>query len=153
VNDLAPTPGLGVWNALWTGQEILIPASGSLYGGPGGTQPGSRLDPLTGARKSIRAGPVDSLGPRYVWTGAALVAFDTRTLVSSSRGSTYPGAAAVWNPAGNSWTRLPAAPLSGGGASVAVWTGRELLIWGQLNGATKGERKSSPQTAGIRFGS
>jgi len=40
-----------------------------------------------------------------------------------------PGGAA-YDPAADRWEALPAGPLSPRARTVAVWTGRELIVWG-----------------------
>ena len=40
-----------------------------------------------------------------------------------------PGGAA-YDPAADRWEALPAAPLTARARSTAVWTGRELIVWG-----------------------
>jgi hypothetical protein len=40
-----------------------------------------------------------------------------------------PGGAA-YDPAGDRWEALPAAPLTPRARAVAVWTGREFIVWG-----------------------
>jgi hypothetical protein len=37
---------------------------------------------------------------------------------------------AVYDPAADRWEGLPAAPLSPRARALAVWTGRELIVWG-----------------------
>jgi hypothetical protein len=40
------------------------------------------------------------------------------------------GGAAAYEPARDTWQRLPAGPLSARIEQSAVWTGRELIVWG-----------------------
>ena len=40
-----------------------------------------------------------------------------------------PGGAA-YDPGADRWEAIPAAPLSSRARAVAVWTGRELVVWG-----------------------
>lgn len=121
---------------LWTGRDIAMPAI-STWLGPGAAGPvrtnvsGAILDPSTSSTRPVVHGPVDDLRPQYLWTGAALLAFNTGTETTSGKNHVYPGRAAAWNPATNTWTKLPNAPFFASEA-VAVWTGKELLTWGQL---------------------
>jgi len=36
----------------------------------------------------------------------------------------------AYNPAANLWTALPVSPLRGRALPTAVWTGRQMIIWG-----------------------
>lgn len=138
--------------ALWTGRQVLIPAS-QIWCGlcPGPYNPdsaGVQLTPRTGSVRTIPHGPADDLGGTYLWTGSVLLAMNTTS--SSSGGgqpAVDPGRIAYWQPATNRWTRLASAPLAGSGA-VTVWTGRRLLIWGQLSPI----HANAPRTAGIELG-
>ena len=40
------------------------------------------------------------------------------------------GDGAAYNPTTRAWRQLPAAPISARAGHVAVWTGREMIIWG-----------------------
>lgn len=122
---------------LWTGRDLVLPAT-SMWIGAGARGPapmnrsGVMLDPATSSTDPIQHGPVEDLNAQYVWTGGALLAFNSSTETSDAHGHVYPGRAAAWDPTANSWTRLPNAPLFTGSEPVAVWTGKSLLIWGQL---------------------
>ena len=37
---------------------------------------------------------------------------------------------ALYNPADNTWTRVPAGPLAPRQGQAMVWTGQQLLLWG-----------------------
>jgi hypothetical protein len=120
---------------LWTGREIAMPAITRWLGAVPGPRPanvsGLMLDPANGSTRPIRHGPVDDLNADYLWTGTALLAFNTSTEESGPHEHVYPGRAAAWDPATDRWTALPDAPLAGSD-TIAVWTGRTLLIWGEL---------------------
>lgn len=138
---------------LWTGRDLVMPGISTWLGlSARGPSPrnvtGLMLDPATSATLPIRHGPVDDLNAEYVWTGDALLAFNTGTEASDANGHLYPGRAAAWDPTTNTWTRLPNAPLAGY-QTVAVWTGTSLLIWGDLFTP----RGANPvATTGLEFG-
>jgi len=121
---------------LWTGRDIAMPAVRQWFGtasrGPEQMNlAGVVLDPSNSSTRPIRHGPVDDLNAQYLWTGAALLAFNSGTETSDANGHVYPGRVAAWSPTTNTWTRLANAPFQAG-EPFAVWTGKELLIWGQL---------------------
>jgi hypothetical protein len=170
------TPGQGGWtstdptiaqagsgNPLWNGHKIVVPEVGSwcygCFGGlvtPGYT-PGQTIDPTTGASHPLTPDPLSGMMASYLWTGGALLAYDTGSFTASATAVDYPGEAAAWDPATNRWTRLPAAPLSSEDGAAVVWTGDRLLIWGVLDKfAHDGNLSQSPtattETAGLQFG-
>ncbi len=77
-----------LYHPLWTGKEILFPASAS-HSGQRGPVPhglsGWRLDPATGVFQAIPPGPVDDLFGDSVWTGAVLLTYNTSTADGHSR--------------------------------------------------------------------
>lgn len=125
----------GFTHPIWTGHEFLHPAVHRwvLYPHPRNRRlSGHRYDPVTGMATAMARGPVDDLKPRYLWTGLALIAFDT----GNSRGDRgdghidYRGQGAVWDPVADSWTSIAACDVASAGA-VAVWTGNAILLWGR----------------------
>jgi hypothetical protein len=144
----------GLDSALDIGTRILVPFAQSWCGlcpGPASVPgPSTLFDPVTNVWTTMPAGPIDNLGPEnYIWTGSALIAFDTGATVNGPGVNIVQGQAAAWDPSTAAWTRLPPAPLFG--ASVAVWDGVELLAWGRLNApADTGSVPSD--TTGLQFG-
>jgi hypothetical protein len=144
----------GLNSTLDMGTRILVPFAQSWCGlcpGPAGIPgPATVFDPTTNSWTKLPAGPVDNLGPtNYVWTGSALIAFDTGATINGPGVDVVQGQAAVWDSPTGKWTRLPAAPLFG--ASVAAWDGDELLAWGMLYAPSDTGGVSS-DTTGLQFG-
>ena len=140
--------------ALWTGHQVLIPASqiwcGECPGPYNSDSEGLRVDPRTLSVHAIPHGPADDLGASYLWTGSVLLAANTTGSSSGPGGPTVnPGIAAYWRPSTNRWTRLPSAPLAGNDP-VTVWTGHSLLIWGQLSPSDQSGSAGS-ETAGLQL--
>ena len=132
----------GIGSALWTGNAIYVPDTypwcGDCAGPPHLDGPGHLLDPRTNTWTTMPAGPVDSGQPSELWTGSALLAFNTTMEIHGPNANHLPGEAAVWDPATNAWTSLPSAP-SADREVVAVWANNQLLMWGA-------------RTGGLRFG-
>jgi N-acetylneuraminic acid mutarotase len=74
-----------------------------------------------------------SLAPRDnaagVWTGEQLVLWGGYGR-SDECTPCFHGTGAAYDPAADAWVPLAPAPLSGRGAHRAVWTSREMLVWG-----------------------
>jgi hypothetical protein len=118
----APAPGA---SAVWDGDEVLV---------AGGTRPGYRLsgaglayDPATNRARRLAPAGSGRTGAAVVWTGRRLLVWG---------GATFPGASVTarhgltYDPIGDHWSPLPDAPLPGRTDPAAVWTGRELIVWG-----------------------
>jgi hypothetical protein len=158
-------PGTGRWtgvavappnvtgNPLWTGSDVIMPAAQPFYGDvPGPYVPylnGWRMDLSTDAWHKLPRGPVDAFGASSIWTGAALLSFNSESMSTGPHSNTYPGQAAAWDPATGRWTRLAAAPFAGADISV-VWTGSQLIEWGLMSPSRK--VNGSPTSSGLSFG-
>ena len=88
-------------------------------------------NPATLALKRIPAGPLSELSPGsfgFVWAGDAIIAVST---LSGATGPTahpiLPGDMAMFDPATQRWTELPATPGHSQATGDSVWTGSELL--------------------------
>ena len=71
-------------------------------------------------------------GKAQAWTGGRVMLWGGGTTGGSGDAppaTVAPGGAA-YDPAADRWEALPAAPLALRARSVAVWTGRELIVWG-----------------------
>ena len=75
-------------------------------------------------------GRILGVGAHALWTGRAMLSFNS--LVTDAKAGF--GSAAVWDPSTDQWTELPRAPRAGDEEPAAVWTGHELLVWGELYG-------------------
>jgi hypothetical protein len=155
-NSLVPDQHKAVTNPLWTGHDIVLPASDIWCGvcsHPRGTNlSGYLIHPDGGRIESIAHGRVDDLRPMYLWTGAALLAFNTGTYTTGPGQTHFPGEAAAWDPATGTWISLPNAPLAGNDV-VAAWTGKSLIMWGQMFTAKQanGSGPVHSHTAGLQL--
>jgi hypothetical protein len=104
-----------------------------------GWSSGSWANPRTGTVTQIPTWGPDNMGPPTVsWTGAAALAVGWDD-------------AGAWNPDTNRWTQLAIPPYDGG--AVKIWTGTELLIWGQLfeHPSPRGSRSRVTEPTGLVF--
>lgn len=113
-------------SALWTGTQMLV------WGGQAGdtvvSDPGAAYDPATDSWRPLARPPIRlRAGHTAVWTG-------TEMLVWGGSGSLprqpYFADGAAYDPAADRWRRLPQAPLIRRAGHSAVWTGKEMVIWG-----------------------
>jgi RNA polymerase sigma factor (sigma-70 family) len=117
--------------AVWTGTEMLI------WGGTGEgwevEANGARYNPRTDAWQPLAAqgAPEPRMEPSAVWTGSEMIVWggihyssDQTTFTTFATGGRYDPARDVWTP-----LPVPGAPSARTG-HTAVWTGREMIVWG-----------------------
>jgi len=133
----APSGAYPYYNAVWTGDEMLVWNGSS----------GGRYNPLTDTWSSIST--VNAPAPRseftVVWTGTEMVVWGGWTgdvnLVTDTGGR--------YNPSTDSWSTVT---QTGAAAAryrhTAAWTGTEMIVWGGSNGSTPayGGSRYNPQT-------
>jgi hypothetical protein len=130
--DSLPTPA-GAY-AVWDGHEVLV-AGGTRANELATT--GLAYDPAT--NQSRRLPPSSGrASAAAVWTGRRLLVWG---------GQTFPGASVTarhglsYDPIGNRWSPLPQSVFPARVDPIAVWTGRELIVWG---GSTTSCRRNAP---------
>ena len=119
----SPDEGAAATNPQWTGNRIFLPQVQGFCGfcaGPGlSLTPAVLIDPRTGHRTTIPSLPTGAA--TAVWTGAAVLDVgNTRSTAQTT---------AAFDPATGQWHTLTPGPASQGD-SVSVWTGHELIQWG-----------------------
>lgn len=136
--EIPPAPEAPLWDptAVWTGEELI------LWGGarPGdahglGEWPvrGSAYRPDQDRWRVISEAPVDDVYfSDGLWTGREVVVWGShhppgQQLISEA-GLAF---AAAYDPATDTWRVLPAPPLENPAAAAAVWTGSQIVLWGQ----------------------
>lgn len=102
---------------------------------------GAVFNPLTGQWQPMAPAPA-SFAARDnaagVWTGEQLVVWGGYGRSAECTPCFYASGAA-YDPAADSWAPVPAAPLSGRGAHRAVWTSRDMLVWGGFDSAVQAD--------------
>jgi hypothetical protein len=108
------------WPALWDGREVLFLSTGSARG--------MAYNPARNSWRRLPGMPLPRSGFAATWTGRHVLVWGgltggTPTPVPPAHGEAY-------DPAANRWTALPVSPLRGRDLPVAVWTGRQMIVWG-----------------------
>ena len=123
--------------AAWTGSEMLawgFFGNGSSGNHGGGSDAVGIFDPATDHWRTGAVAPVQApVFGQAVWTGSEFI------IVGAGEGSastdTVPEITVAYNPATNTWRRLPPSPLPGGrDQTLAVWDGTELIVGGGFGG-------------------
>jgi hypothetical protein len=65
-----------------------------------------------------------------IWAGDRLVVWSGVDPRSSFGGSIHRDDGATYDPATRRWAKMAPAPIAGRDGELAVWTGREVLVWG-----------------------
>lgn len=112
-------------SAVWTGREMIVWGGDGVGGYPNS---GRRYDPASDVWTTTSTGvnaPLGRTRPLLLWTGHEMI------VVGGHRGGDPVGPGARYNPDFNTWAPLATlgAPGNDPGAR-AVWTGREVLVWG-----------------------
>src|ERR687888_568044 len=90
--------------------------------------------PLAGSWRPLPKAPIvpNDGGVASVWTGRQMVVFGRSATIRQGAHFNRRTVAAAYDPARNAWRRLaPPGPTSGFMDDDAVWTGKEVLVWGQ----------------------
>jgi N-acetylneuraminic acid mutarotase len=112
------------YTAVWSGEQMLV------WGGEKGE--GAAYDPATDSWTKLPGPPFGPLVlPASVWTGRVLLVWGATERVNDPALGTATGAA--YDPTTKLWTLLPKTPGASGFGQTAVWTGRDMLVWGGFN--------------------
>ena len=113
----------------WTGSEVLVVGGHALDEEPCRTyQDGLAYNPSTNRWRRLPDMSTARTFHMAVWTGRQLLVWGGVTTPGDHRSTPPYGVA--YTSATNRWSALPKAPLRGRAGAAAVWTGREMLIWG-----------------------
>lgn len=131
----APMPGYA-HTTVWTGTEMIV-WGGSDDSESEGTKgcvtsfigDGAAYDPTTDSWRVLPEAPLEVRGwHSAVWTGTEMMVWGGATGLDCDYG--YPSDGAAYDPATDTWRAIPAPRLSGRVEASAVWTGREMILWG-----------------------
>jgi hypothetical protein len=112
--------------SVWTGQELIV--WGTAVRLPGGIPTdGAAYRPATNSWRPVATAPVELTDATAVWTGDEMIVFGA-ALDGDNLARTRAAIGAAYDPATDTWRRLPDAGLSPQ-ASTAVWAGGEMIAW------------------------
>ena len=127
----------GQHSAVWTGREMIV------WGGYDGTSylgDGSRYEPIGDAWTAMTGTNAPPIRGAHtaVWTGREMIVW------GGYDGASYLGDGSRYEPGGyvspvvaESWTTItPTGAPPGRSAHTAVWTGREMIVWGGYDGTS-----------------
>ena len=113
--------------AVWTGQVMLV------WGGSVGELPvaeGAAYDPSSDRWRKLPPAPLDArFDHSAVWTGDRMIVWGGFPGEESPTSEPLADGAA-YDPSGDSWSALPAAPVAGRAMHVGVWNGATMVVWG-----------------------
>jgi hypothetical protein len=117
--------------AAWTGSEMIVVGGVSGLNGTVGHDDAASYDPSTNTWTLLPLFPLEARsGAPATWTGRQLIVFGGQAASDAPDRGLADGA--VYMPADNSWSVLPAVPAQAGwtvGAVAPAWTGSELIAW------------------------
>lgn len=120
--------GVGVW----TGEEMLVwGGSAEESGAPSGLVDGAAFDPVAEDWRVLADGPLEtSAGRTAVWTGSSMLVWGGELGDGSHM---RPDNGASYDPGTDKWTELPGSPSWSLAGHSAIWTGREMIVWGGVD--------------------
>ena len=122
----APIPGGYGYSLTWTGSEMLVWGDPNNGRSASGNQ-GAAYDPATNEWRRIPDGPLAGRSNHLaVWTGEELVVWGGN--LTAYEREHYDGLGAAFDPATDTWRRLPRAPLPAGYYAMGAWTGEEVVV-------------------------
>jgi len=136
ISSGADCPAGREWQStVWTGTEMIVWGGGQVVNGDLDTYDnGGRYNPLSDTWTAIPSSPASPEGrilDAAVWTGTEMIVWGGDPGASTG----YLNTGGRYNPATNSWkpTSTVGAP-SNRAELTAVWTGKEMIVWGGQNG-------------------
>lgn len=102
---------------------------------------------MPGEWRTLPAAPIAGrFDPASVWSGREFILWGGAT---GAAGDTLFDDGAAYDPGTDAWRTLPDSPLTARSSAAAVWTGREMVIWGGgANGATLDDGAAYDPAAG-----
>ena len=122
--------------AVWTGSDVVVWGGGF---GPDGTHEvgGATYDPAADEWSELPEAPIDvAAGATAVWTGKEAIFWGGAEITSRQADASHSAVAsgAAYDPVKKSWRRVAESPLTARAFHDAVWTGKEMFIWGGMPG-------------------
>lgn len=142
---LPKSPLGAAWvRGIWTGRELIVIAQPTDQGQPSPNT--AAYNPTTRTWRVLAPIPEPRTGATATWDGREILVVGGWTTRSGHDGVATSNLA--YNPATNTWRRLSAGD-HGRVDHAAVWTGRQLLVWGggTINSATT----FTPAAHGVAF--
>jgi hypothetical protein len=139
-----PEPRWGA-TAMWDGTEALF-IGGTLAGARGPSANGVAFNPAAGQWRRLPAMEFNRSSFAAVWTGRQVLIWGG--LTGPFQDQEIPPHGVAYDPAANRWSAMPMAPLRGRSNPTAVWTGRQMIVWG---GTIPGPRTNTPATDGAAY--
>jgi hypothetical protein len=130
-------PATGSWRSLppaplearapfsaWTGDELIVWGSRDRSNR---ARDGAAYDPSTDSWRIIAEAPIEITDGSAIWTGDEMIVFGA-ALDGNNRATTAHDIGAAYDPATDSWRRIPDSTLSPQ-AATASWAGDEMIAW------------------------
>jgi hypothetical protein len=134
----SPVVGYG-HSTVWTGEEMIVwggsddhEAEG-MHGFPRSfLDTGAAYDPAQDSWRELAKAPLDPRGwHSAVWTGDEMIVWGgVRAPCDAYPCEDLAADAGAYDPATDSWREIDIGPLSGRVDHTAVWSGREMIVWG-----------------------
>jgi len=121
--------------AIWTGESMIVWGGRTQH--KTNSNVGGSYDVSSDTWAPIEAAnaPISRARHHAVWTGAEMIIWGGRGIPPGDRYERDLNTGGIYNPVTDSWTATTTANApSGGDGYSAVWTGSELVVWGEFDG-------------------
>lgn len=130
---MAEPPESVAWNApvVWTGRELVSWGGGAPID-EGRKFGGASYDPVADDWTDLPRAPLDPpTGHTAVWSGREILYWGGSDQIQGSEGPVRSSGVA-YNPRDRTWRPMAAGPLHARAQHEAIWTGREMIVWGGI---------------------
>ena len=115
--------------AVWDGHEVLLVGGQTPQGGRWRlVTEGFAYNPVTNRWRRLPSMGQGRVGHVALWTGRQMLVWGGETVRAGVRVAPPHGVA--YDPSHDRWSALPISPLRGRVSPTAVWTGRQMIVWG-----------------------
>jgi len=121
--------------AIWTGESMIVWGGRTQH--KTNSNVGGSYDVSSDSWAPIETAnaPVGRSRHHAAWTGAEMIIWGGRGILPGDRCERDLNTGGIYNPVTDSWTATTTANApSGGDGYSAVWTGSELVVWGEFDG-------------------
>ena len=112
---------------VWTGTELIV--WGGTDGSLGSLGDGAAFDLAQGTWRTIAPAPIEARSLAHaVWTGSEMLVVGGAQMHGRTGSVEYFRDGAAYDPANDTWRRVPEAPVEFADTLSPVWTGEELIV-------------------------